>query len=55
VKISIPARAYSTSASSGIQNIVNEIVSGKVGQIFSESIVEAFAEAVNGASEHGSL
>lgn len=55
MKIRIPARAYSTSTSTGIQNIVNEIVSGKVGQIFSESIVEAFAEAVNGADEHGSL
>ena len=57
MKIRIPALTYSstTSTPTEIQNIVNEIVSGKVGQIFSESIVEAFAEDVNGADEHGSL
>ena len=55
MEISIPASTYPlTTSSTGIQNIVNEIVSGKVGQIFSKSIVEAFAETVNDASGHGS-
>ena len=30
-------------------------MSGKVGQIFSDAIIEAFARDVNGANEHGSL